>query len=370
MTNIDGDAGRFYNGASYTAQEFEGFRGLARSHAAEFRLPVDYARITDEAIAERLEAFNHPPEVIEEGSYRFEIKRWSAEPAEAARLFVSTFSSALTNGNGPGNAYEQAVRSLYRNDELEEVYVGSPGNGHTSSFSPKERREFAKTGRLTYEEGGVTKVFPIVEALVRALKKSDIHVRKIDGDSFGVLLGTACGVEIGGNQVVSLFGNGRPQFSDLGAIGLISGAVVEHTRGTGTNERKALDRFAVTDEKKDIARQLAPALFDNFGGANLRKEMILPLIKGLGRGGRHGDPLLRDTTAFLRSNSDAKVTMVYGAQDRIMGSKHIHARAHRIVQVLSTVGNKSVSLVVLPENHSWHTYMPGLRAAIEDRYSE
>jgi len=180
---------------------------------------------------------------------------------------------------------------------------------------------------------------------------------------------------IAGANIKRIFHNGRPQVVDLTRSRILAALLYESRYGTKSSESFGIDQWAVTNDRKQQALEALPAFFGEGFASKISAEDLVYWGRGLRRGPKGGDPLLNDLKAAARANPGLDMTVVHGSGDKFLSGslskffaqEYPIERTEQMAAQIAAVGEITMRFMALGGvNHSWHSYLPGLRIAVEN----
>jgi hypothetical protein len=290
--------------------------------------------------------------------YQFEIGVLEGEDAEDIELRVGTFSSSLSGNHG--NGFEVARLGAY-NPGRSYVYVASPGNGMSSSLSPREMRYFSKHGRLMLEDNWLSEPLPVVKALGKVLLQQGIVPTRLGSDSAGAVLTTAYGAAYGNGVIKTSHQNVRTGIRDISPIALVKGMAIEDEKTSRLQSAESPDALRMRPEVLAFTKEHIHRAFNT----SISPAMLLANIAGLGKGPMHGDPLVKDNQALVRNNEGVQILFTVGRDDPLAKGTGLNARMLSTVQEISAAGTGTAHAIMLERmSHGIQTHYPQFLQAI------
>ncbi|MGB4967559.1 MAG: hypothetical protein WBO35_05145 [Candidatus Saccharimonadales bacterium] len=281
------------------------------------------------------------------------------------KVHDATYSSSLVVN--PGNGFEIA-RDAYYDPDVTHVYMGAPGIGGSTGYSPEEQRYLRKYGRLLVDDSVANRVtaLPLVRARAKVLQQLGLDVTDLHSDSAGALLSLAYGAVYGGGQIETSHQNVRPGVKDIGPFALALGML--YLDGAISKKHAAVspDLMKMGPDKLALVKaNVSDAYRQKAFTKNRDTATLLANLVGLGRGPYHGDPLVADNIAFAYANPDARILFTLGSEDPLTKREDIADRMDAVCRKVSLFSNNSVNAVVFEGmSHNIQTHYPQYLRAI------
>lgn len=299
---------------------------------------------------------------IDGNDYTFEVGLIEGTGNET-ELRVASYQSSLTGNYG--NGFEIAAMAA-ENPQNSYLYVASLGMGLSSPITAKEQKYLKKYGRLLQEEDGIITPLPVVRALGKVIFDMDLGITRLGSDSAGALLTMSYGAIYGKGAITSAHQNVRTGIKDIRLAPLMKGMMWDDGQLSKRHALVSRDALRMNAEKIDFVKA---NLGQNYLDKNYQPHKMLAMLwayaRGLGKGPKHGDPLISDNVAFARANPDANILFTVGDQDPLARSNDLDERVHKIVHDVSLHSEATVSAAVVKGgNHGIQTHYPQFLRAL------
>lgn len=237
-----------------------------------------------------------------------------------------------------------------------------------------ELKYFAKTGRMTVEDEGITVAIPTVQSLARALAHQDLGITRISTDSFGGNVAAGLLTHLEPGQVSHAYMKGKPNVSDFSLPRFVWRMMVrENLINNPRTEKASEDPWKLTSEIQQHVRSVLGKIYYE-DAPNFRRDASKKQLLAYANGLRIAQPSNRnlspayDIVVAKTRNPNLALTLDFPDSDLLYrGIPDITNFMKNIVwhPGVDRQGSRLPLAIISRGTHGGHAYEPRRRIAAE-----